>query len=95
MKHLFKFYWDCGRQGHIEGLFISTEEDVSNKLIDKEINFGEVLGKHSEVHGIIESSDISIIYISKEALDELEFIIGDTVSGYNPFNHLKDEEDEI
>ena len=46
MKGLYEFYWECGRQGDLTGVFIADSESVA-ALLDKEIYFGEVLGKHS------------------------------------------------
>ena len=53
MKKLYKFYWDCGRQGDIESIFIATEKDIKAN-IGEEVYFGEILGKHSEIYGILE-----------------------------------------
>lgn len=33
-KYLWKFYWDCGRQGDLEGLFVAKENEIIN-AIDK------------------------------------------------------------
>ena len=63
MKKLYEFYWNCGRAGDIEGLFISDEESV-NKLIGEQIDLGEVLGKHSEVIGKVEAGDITSLCTS-------------------------------
>ena len=54
---LWKFHWDCGRAGDVEGLFIATEEEVEN-LIGSEVYFGEILGKHSEVYGTVEKGHL-------------------------------------
>lgn len=29
---LWSFYWDCGRQGEVEGLFKATREEVENAI---------------------------------------------------------------
>ncbi|WP_394910517.1 DUF4406 domain-containing protein [uncultured Robinsoniella sp.] len=57
---LWKFYWDCGRQGSVEGIFKATKEEV-DAAIGKEVYFGEILGKHSEIYGIIEDGEIDFI----------------------------------
>lgn len=82
MKKLYRFaiYFDCGE---IESVFISTDERI-NKNIGKVVNFGEVLGKHSEVFGRLEKEDIKEISISQSAIEELEKVFGDTICGYNP-----------
>lgn len=27
MKNLYQFYWDCGRMGSVEGLFVAEDEN--------------------------------------------------------------------
>lgn len=89
---LFKFYWDCGRMGDLEGLFFAKQSDV-DKLIGKEIYFGEVLGKHSEVYGNIEKEDITKINVTSDVVAELKKNFKhDTISGYNPLDYYEGEE---
>ena len=57
---LYRFDWDCGRQGRLEGVFVADEQVVAD-AIGKEAYFGEVLGKHSEIEGTIEEGDIVAI----------------------------------
>lgn len=78
---LWSFYYDC-RYGEICGLFKATEEEVK-ELIGKEVYFGEVLGKHSEVYGSIEPSDIMLV--SDEPLE----VLLSFESGYNPLEYIK------
>lgn len=88
MKKLYKFYWDCGRQGEVEGLFIADEKEIQ-EAIGQEVNFGEILGKHSEVYGTIEQGEIEEIKVSETTIKEMEEIIGPTISGYNPLNYIQ------
>ncbi len=84
MNKLWKFYWDCGRMGDLDGLFVATQEAI-DKVIGNEIYFGEVLGKHSEIYGVLEDKDLTEIKINEEAIDEIVAAVGsDTISGYNP-----------
>ncbi|ADQ53308.1 hypothetical protein 65p300 [Aeromonas phage 65] len=50
MLKLYRFYWDAGRGGSVEGLFVEDSE-VVEKYIGSDVYFGEILGKHSEVEG--------------------------------------------
>jgi hypothetical protein len=94
MKVLARFYWDYGRMGELNCIFIAEEEDVYN-LIGKEIYFGEVLGKHSEVEGTIEERDITIISEDQDFINKCEEVFGSkTISGYNPLNYIEEEEEE-
>lgn len=90
MKKLYKFYWDCGRQGEVEGMFIAEEKEVQ-EIIGEEVYFGEILGKHSEVYGTIEEGEIEEIQVSETTIKEMEEIIGATISGYNPLNYVNYE----
>lgn len=86
-KYLWKFYWDCGRMGDLETLFVATEEEIKD-LIGKEANFGEVLGKHSEVYGTIEEKDITKIDLDSETVEKVSKILGITWSGHSVFDHV-------
>jgi len=87
MRKLYKFYWDCGRMGCLESLFVADEKDIK-RIMGKEIYFGEVLGKHSEICGEIEECDITIKSEDPEFIDKLVEIIGDTtISGHNPISY--------
>ena len=92
MKKLFSFYWGV-RGGNVEGLFFATEQELE-KIIGKEIIFGEILGKHSDVYGTLEKDEIQEIKLSQETLLELYNYFGETISGYNPLDYLSENEDE-
>ena len=90
---LWKFQWDCGRSGELEGLFIAPKSEV-DRIIGKEIYFGEALGKHSEIYGELEASDLEQMVVSDDLLKELEEVFGTTVSGYNPLEYLPEEDED-
>lgn len=87
-EKIYKFEYDCGRMGDLEGLFIADESDVQ-QLTGKIISFGEVLGKHSDIEVKIDDS------VLEEITDDVDFIenvkkyfgITHTISGYNPFDY--------
>ncbi|PGK02556.1 hypothetical protein CN892_27400 [Bacillus anthracis] len=87
-KNVYKFYWDCGRSGNLEGVFVATEQEI-NALIGKRAYFGEVLGKHSEVYGEIEEGDIKKIDIDPNAVEEVTKHLGETWSGFNPLEYVE------
>lgn len=90
MKKLYKFYWECKRQGEVEGVFIADETELEN-AIGENIYFGEILGKYSEVYGVLEKEDIKEIQVSENTLEELEKVLGNSISGYNPLNYVRYE----
>jgi hypothetical protein len=91
MKAIYKFYWDCGRQGYLSGIFVADKNEVEN-AIGQRLYFGEVLGKHSEVYGELEASDLEMVSDSPSDIEVFERL--DLTSGRNPLNYLPEEEDE-
>lgn len=86
-KHLWKFHWNCGRSGSVSGLFVATEEEVK-EAIGKRVYFGEILGKHSEVYGLLEERDVTKVELDSETVEKVEKILGDTWSGHNPLEYV-------
>jgi len=95
MKVIVEFFWDCGRMGDLSGLFICDKQNL--KFIEgKEVYFGEVLGKHSEISGTISADDFVIKTEDQEFIQKFIEIIGDgTISGYNPFDYVDISEDDM
>lgn len=92
MKKLYEFYWDCGRMGNLQGLFVAEESEIKN-IIGKEIYFGEVLGKHSDIYGILEKNNLVVKSVDQNFITKLVEIIGNnTISGYNPLNYYEESE---
>lgn len=91
MLKLYSFYWDCGRMGELEGLFVADSDEIT-KTIDKEIYFGEVLGKHSEISGTLEEEDLVVLSEDQEKIEWLLSLLGGgrTISGYNPLDYYEE-----
>jgi hypothetical protein len=85
-KAIYRFNADCGRSGNLEGVFIATKQQV-NKLISSkiEVYFGEVLGKHSEIFGVIAKKEIIFLTDDIQAVEVVEKY--DLTNGFNPFNY--------
>jgi hypothetical protein len=92
MKGIYKFFWDCRRGGRVEGTFIAESEAVS-AAIGKDLYFGEILGKHSEVYGILDEGDITLKSTDPNFIAMFEEILGGGV-GYNPLDYINEDEDE-
>jgi hypothetical protein len=86
--NLYRFHWDCGRMGDVEGLFIATQAEV-DAAIGKSIYFGEILGKHSEVYGDLEEGDISLVSDDQDKVAWLQELLGSSLSGYNPLGYIR------
>ena len=91
MKTIYKFYWNCGRQGNLQGVFVSTPEKVS-ELIGKRIYFGEVLGKHSQIYGELEEKDLEKVTDDPAFIELFEKY--NLRSGYNPFYYYEEDVEE-
>lgn len=89
MKKLYHFFWDCERDGELEGVFLATAEEIAS-LIGKFIYFGECLGKHSEISGVIQSHDIRLLTDDQEFIAKAE-LYGLTSIGYNPLSYIEKE----
>lgn len=89
---LYKFFVGCGRMGNVEGLFFAEESEIDD-LIGKQIYFGEILGKHSEIVFNLEADHLTVINLSDDAVEELHKALGRerTISGYNPFDYYEEE----
>ena len=91
-KVLVKFNLDYGRMGNLDGLFVTDIEEL-DRLYGKEVYFGEVLGKHSEVYATMKADQFTVKSDDAAFIDKLVDIIGsDTISGYNPFCFIEEEE---
>ncbi len=86
MKSIYKLTFDCERLDFLIGIFVAEDEDVKI-LVDNKIfvNFGEALGKHSQVHGNIEESEIIKVTDDELAINIFENY--NLQSGYNPFEY--------
>ena len=92
-KAIYKFYQDHGRMGSLEGIFVADPKEVK-QLIDseKEVYFGEVLGKHSEIYGPISEGEIKMV--SDDPAFVKLFEAHDLSSGFCPFDYIEDTFDE-
>lgn len=84
MKGIYKFYWDYGRDGEVSGIFVAEDHEIE-EIIGKEVYFGEILGKHSNIHDRVTSEDIILISQNPEFVRLFEENIGSV--GYNPLDY--------
>lgn len=86
MKALFKMNFDYGRMGSLEGLFI-TEKEYIDFLVEKEleVNFGEVLGKYSDVCGRVAPEEVTMVTTDENVLQVIERY--GLENGYNPLEY--------
>lgn len=87
MKGIYKFYWDCGRMGYVSGVFVASAEEVA-EVIGKHVDFGEALGKHSQVYGTLEEGEITLLSDKPEDIEVFERLNLET--GCNPITTYAD-----
>lgn len=85
---LWRFYLDCGRSGSLVGLFVASEYDVE-QAIGKEVYFGEVLGKHSEVYAELGEHHFSKVDLDSQTVMKVKFVLGRNWSGFNPLEYVR------
>lgn len=95
-KAIYKFFFDCGRMGELEGIFVAKPKDVK-RLVDsgEELYFGEVLGKHSEICGVVTLENFIFVTDEEEIVNFFE--IHEMATGINPLSYFEEEgaEDDI
>lgn len=79
---LYKFHWNCGRNGSVEGVFKAKKSFVDS-VIGNEVSFGEILGKHSDIYGTLGEEDLKII--SEDPI----VVMNTPESGYNPLEYIQ------
>jgi len=85
--YLWRYYVDCGRAGNIESVFVATKQEIKN-AIGKDIYFGDILGKYSDVSVKLLSSEFEKLDVDSETVIKLSQILGNTWSGYNPLEYI-------
>jgi hypothetical protein len=93
MKSIYKFTLHCGRSGELHGIFTAEKTHIDLLLSSKtRIYFGDdILGKHSEVTGVVEPHEL--VEVSSDPELVCAFETNHMEHGYNPFTY--DEVKEI
>lgn len=92
-------WYSWGRGGTLEGIFVTTKEELAS-IYGKDIHFGEIDGKHSDVTMNFEEKDFEILDTDQSFIQRCVEIFGANIAGYNPVDYyiswLQDnpEEDE-
>lgn len=79
--------------GSLAGIFVSEKQSMEKLIASgKDVHFGEVLGKHSEISGPIEADDIQLVSDDPAVVEMFEANKMET--GYNPFDYFDEEDDD-
>ena len=93
MLKLYRFCWPQRRGGDVEGLFVE-DSDVVENAIGSDVYFGEICGKHSDVYGTLDEEDLTVVSEDQEKICWLVDILGRSISGYNPFDYIEDQDEQ-
>ena len=93
MLKLYRFCWPQRRGGDVEGLFVE-DSDVVENAIGSDVYFGEICGKHSDVYGTLDEEDLTVVSEDQEKISWLVDILGRSISGYNPFDYIEDQDEQ-
>jgi len=93
MNKLYKYSLDCGRMGSIDGIFIADDAAIV-EAIGKTADFGECLGKHSDIQAELVADDFTVASDDPEFIAKCEEILGVSISGFNPLDYLNRDDDE-
>lgn len=85
-KILVKFFWEFDQLGEVKGIFVTTRAALENSY-GRRASFGDILGEHSEVSGVLKESDFSIVTDDQDFIQKFEQYIG-TSQGYNPLARI-------
>lgn len=88
MLAIYKMYINFGRMGELDGVFVAESSEIDD-AIGQEIQFGEVLGKYSDVSVILELEHVTMVNNDPKFVNKFIEIMGtNTVSGYNPLDYI-------
>jgi hypothetical protein len=87
--YLYKFGWDYGRGMEVNGIFAATKHQIESAL-GREVYFGEVCGKHSEIFGEFNLDDLEILTEDQDFIEKAKEY-GLIPFGYNPLDYLESE----
>lgn len=84
-KALWRYTMEVRRVGTVEGLFTATDEEIQQAL-GREVDFGEVLGKHSNIRGVLEEKEFKRLTDDPAFIEKFDRF--KCASGHNPLKYL-------
>lgn len=88
MKAVYKMrFGGIYRGGKVEGLFVAEPDEVA-AAIGKEVYFGEILGKHSEIYGTLDADEVTEVSTDPAVV---AFVEEHGPFGYNPLHYLRED----
>lgn len=86
---IYKWHAFFGRMGDLDGIFVTSHAEIE-ELEGKIVEFGEVLGKHSDIRYEIDMNDFTCVSTKKS---EINFFLRLGLSnGWNPIEYYRQQE---
>jgi hypothetical protein len=80
-----------GRGGSLSGVFVARADEVES-VIGRDVYWGEVLGKHSEVEGELEASDFELLTDDADFIEKFRRF--GLATGRNPIQRIAEWDEE-
>jgi hypothetical protein len=95
-KKLLRFHVDCGRMGSLDGKFVLDADGQAElvKLYGETVNFGEVLGKHSDIGVVLKPEHIELVTDDHAFLDMAAKLRISLDSGFNPLDYVEEDDED-
>lgn len=88
---IYRWHASFGRMGDLDGIFVATEDEIK-ELEGKVVEFGEVLGKHSDIRYKIEASDFECVSTKENEVEFFLRIRSNLSNGWNPIESYRQQE---
>lgn len=86
---IYRFDVDYGRGYGVEAVFAASEAEIAS-IMGKEIYFGEICGKHSEITATPDEKNLRLL--TDDPVVVRAFIKFGFASGHNPLHYAQDME---
>lgn len=84
---LVRFHWHISQVGDVRATVITTPQELADSY-GQRVRFGDILGKHSEVEGVLQPSDFTFITADGEFIKKYEEYFGAS-EGHDPLAKLR------
>jgi len=89
MKAIYRFNASVGSMGDLSGIFVADIKEVKYLInSEREVYFGECLGKHSEITFPVTRDQLTLITDDQEFISKFEHF--NIESGINPIHIYKE-----
>ena len=88
---VYRWSESFGRMGSLDGVFTAKADEVAD-VVGRDVHFGEVLGKHSDVSCELEEGQFALLTDDADFVEKFKaFRLG---TGTDPIQKLRDREED-